>query len=269
MSLRAVLQNPEYTGTNRCLPCTAVNGVIALCLSGVLGLGVMRVATVGAGIAVFGLALGVSVSVIWLRGYVIPGTPTVTKRYLPARVLTWFGKDVPQSGDDPLGDREPETILRAAGVLEPCPEEDDLCLTDSFAQAWNDELASVADEPDPQTVLAELGIGTRDLTVVQHDDAVVVHDQNGRKVGQWPSPTALRLDIAAAPVIAARVPEWGSLSPSARSQLVAAVRIFLDECPDKSPVEVTSTTVESCCSSYEVVSVRCTGNGDRLFEQQM
>ncbi|WP_226022416.1 hypothetical protein [Halomicrobium salinisoli] len=78
------LEQPEYTGENRCLPCTVVNLVIAAAIAVALG---RRSRAKGA------LAFAASAVLIYLRGYLVPGTPTLTKRYLPREVLTWFGKD--------------------------------------------------------------------------------------------------------------------------------------------------------------------------------
>ncbi|MDS0476141.1 hypothetical protein [Natrinema sp. 1APR25-10V2] len=78
------LKQPEYTGENRCEPCTVLNLVIAA----VVGSLVARKSRLGGLVAV-----GVSLALIYLRGYLVPGTPTLTKRYLPPAVLRWFGKE--------------------------------------------------------------------------------------------------------------------------------------------------------------------------------
>jgi len=78
------LRQPDYTGENRCEPCTVLNLVIAA----VAGSLIARKSRLG-GL----LAIGISIALIYLRGYLVPGTPTLTKRYLPPAVLRWFGKD--------------------------------------------------------------------------------------------------------------------------------------------------------------------------------
>ena len=52
-------------------------------------------AVLAPGIALVGPApplLVVALAAIWLRGYLVPGTPELTKRYLPERALALFGK---------------------------------------------------------------------------------------------------------------------------------------------------------------------------------
>lgn len=78
------IRKPEYTGENRCIPCTSVNVVIAAVLS--VGIGLLFVPL---GIAVFSASL----LAIYLRGYLVPKTPTLTKRYFPDWVLAKFDKE--------------------------------------------------------------------------------------------------------------------------------------------------------------------------------
>ncbi|MCU4972005.1 hypothetical protein OB955_04560 [Halobacteria archaeon AArc-m2/3/4] len=78
------IRQPEYTGENRCIPCTSVNVVIAAVFS--LGAGLLFVPL---GVVVFAASL----LSIYLRGYLVPGTPTLTKRYFPDWVLAKFDKE--------------------------------------------------------------------------------------------------------------------------------------------------------------------------------
>lgn len=78
------LHQPEYTGDNRCEACTIVNGIIAAVLSAII----VRKSKLAAVVTI-----GLSAVLIYLRGYLIPGTPTLTKRYLPPSVLRLFGKE--------------------------------------------------------------------------------------------------------------------------------------------------------------------------------
>jgi hypothetical protein len=83
-ALAATLRQPEYTGENRCLPCTVVNAAITAV--GSVAVGVVASPVAGT------VALTVGAAAIWLRGYLVPYTPQLTERYLPERVLAWFGK---------------------------------------------------------------------------------------------------------------------------------------------------------------------------------
>ncbi|QZA88520.1 hypothetical protein K0C01_12175 [Salinarchaeum sp. IM2453] len=72
------IRQPEYTGENRCYPCTIVNTGIAFVLGGLA-------ATVS--LTLGGIILGLSFLAIYARGYLIPGTPQLTQTYFPDRVL--------------------------------------------------------------------------------------------------------------------------------------------------------------------------------------
>jgi hypothetical protein len=107
-SLWDALRRPEHTGDRRCWPCTLVNAVLVA--AGALLLARRHGRTTGAFAAAAGGAL------IALRGYVVPGTPTVAPALVralgvehpfhddPAGVRTRpagpGGVDVPLAGDD-------------------------------------------------------------------------------------------------------------------------------------------------------------------------
>lgn len=283
------LHQPEYTGENRCEPCTILNVVLAALLGSV----VARRSRLGGWIAVV-----VSLGMIYLRGYLVPGTPTLTKRYLPPAVLRWFGKEAELETRSGLGDGtsestddtddssrgtsaasegtagaiDPHDYLLAEGVVEPCEERDDLCLVDEFRAAWYDEIADLADEEaDTGEIVSILGIETdaAECEVEQYGDAWrVVADS--RTLGQWPSRAAFLADVGAAHVLDEWSERWADLSPTQRGPILNGLRLFLDQCPGGTgPVSMNQETVESCCSSHQVLTVSCDETGDRLFEQRI
>ncbi|MFC6736906.1 hypothetical protein ACFQEQ_11735, partial [Halolamina salina] len=130
------LRQPAYTGENRCTPCTVVNVGVAIVLAVVLG-----VVVPVAGVA----ALVLSLSAIYLRGYLVPGTPELTKRYLPDRVHRLFGKapDLPDAGEAV----DVEAYLLDAGVLRETATGDELEPTDSFRAAWDERIDEVRERP--------------------------------------------------------------------------------------------------------------------------
>ena len=271
------LRQPEYTGENRCMACTAVNSVLAVAFAGAVAAGTSAAganAAVAAGAAVGFLAL--AAASIWLRGYLVPGTPELTKRYMPEWLLAWFGK----APDDATGidgsadavdpsevDVDPERVLLEVGAVEPCEDVDDLCLDDEFAESWQREMDAI-DDIDVADALATFGFDDEDYELSRHDGAVLLN-RGPHRIGQWPSEAALVADVAGARALADRHPEWSALSAVARGRVLNGLRVFLQTCPDGSSAEFREETVESCCSSYDVVTVECTGTGERLFEQRV
>ena len=274
------LRQPAYTGANRCVPCTVVNVFIAFAL----GAGVSFVLTPLGG----GVVLAGSLALIYLRGYLVPGTPTLTKRYLPDRVLAWFDKG-PEPGrpgsatDGDAVDRnrgterdpsatdgdavDPEAVLSAADAVEPCEDEEDLCLTDSFAAAWHDEIDRLRDEDARLGVLADLFGTDTDAVSVDTDYGHVSVSDGGTRVGAWPSEGAMIADLAADRALASRTADWTDIAPAQRFGVLAGLRSFLETCPlCDGTVDLGEHTVESCCRSWEVIAVRCTDCDTELLE---
>jgi len=269
------LRQPEYTGENRCMACTAVNSVLAVAFAGAVAAGV---SVVGGGAAVAGGAgvgfLALAAGSIWLRGYLVPKTPELTKRYMPEWLLAWFGKAPDDAtGLDAAGaapedvEVDPERVLVDAGAVEPCEDVDDLCLSEGFAEAWQAEMDAI-DGIAVDDALATFGFESDDYELTRHDDAVLLN-RGPHRVGQWPSEAALVADVAGARALEARYRDWGDLRPVAKGRVLNGLRVFLETCPDGSAAAFNEETVESCCSSYDVVTVECTGTGERLFEQRV
>lgn len=259
------LRQPEYTGENRCMPCTVVNTLIAIVLSvGVALAGVWSgMATLGGALA--GVIFGLSMLSIYLRGYLVPKTPELTKQYFPDWLLERFGKDP----DPELIETEidPEAALVEAGALEECPDRDDLCLTEGFRAEWYDEIDRVdVDNAGRDRLLELLGVDEADVRFQEHGSAFLAKINN-QTVGKWESQPAFTADLGAANVLAERYEDWERLPLESKSQLLNGLRLFLDACPGCGGVpEFGSETVESCCSTYEVAAVSCTECESRLFE---
>ena len=254
------LRQPQYTGENRCIPCTAVNTLLALLL------GVVLAALLTPVVGVLALALGLVA--IYLRGYLVPGTPELTKRYFPDWLLAWFDKEPVRSTDvdiDPDEQVDPEAVLSDVDAVEPCADEDDLCLTDSFDAAWREGMRRLRDDAVRREALVAL-LETDTVSVELSPARVSVTDGDAL-LARWPSEGALVADLAADEVLVSRAPEWASLAPEQRFGILAGLRSFLDTCPVcDSPIELSEHTVESCCRSWAVLSVHCSECGSDLLE---
>lgn len=268
-------RNPEYTGSNRCPPCTVVNVVIAAVLA------------VGASLAspLLGvIVIGVSLSLIYLRGYLIPGTPTLTKRYVPARMLGLFGKEpvtspltderdlhaAPDDENSGATSVQDWPMLDRTGVFVECPERDDLCLEEGFRESWRENILALrSNERRQRTLLA----GTLDddiepdAVTIDEGDHEVEASVDGTTIGEWPSRAALVADLAAGALLAEQDPQWTETSAQTRGTALARLRIFLETCPTcGEPVDFHEEDGSACCWSREVITVRCTGCDARLLE---
>jgi hypothetical protein len=257
------LRQPEYTGENRCTPCTVVNLVIAAVISGLVAL-----VFPPAGVVVF----VVSVATIYLRGYLVPGTPTLTKRYLPDSVLKLFDKYEPPEPPALDDDADIEAFLLDVGAVEECRDGTDLCLTDEFDEAWYGRIETLRERDDERDSVAALFDGLdidRDrVRIESYGDAYDAYIDDTR-VGQWESRAAYLADIAAEAEFRERHPAWDRLGFDERTEVLGALRLWLERCPAcDGPVTLGEDTVESCCRSIDVIAATCEECGARVFEAQ-
>ena len=264
------IRKPEYTGENRCTPCTILNVLIAV--------GLAAVVAIATGWTAVGAAIIAAAAVlIYLRGYLVPGTPTITQKFLPERVLRWFDKDSAIEADlEPIKENDtPEyddiaTLLDDSGVVEDCADDDDLCLTDSFGETWWRRIREFRDEDTALDHLAAvLEVNPDELEVDENPDAGRFDITfEGDRIGGWNSRAAFLADLAAEPTLPEWIDDWEALGDRERTQTIASLRAFLESCPDcegaLTPIE---NTVKSCCSSSIVtVEVDCQDCGARVFD---
>ena len=254
-------QNPEYTGANRCVPCTITNVAIA-------ALGSLALAAVAPLLGV--AALGVALLTIYLRGYLVPGTPTFTRRYFPDWLLAVFDK-----ADLAPASVDVEKTLVAAGVLH--DEAADLVLDTRFTAAWAERMDDVDAERDglsdadanrlDAVELAALTDLDPDALDLQRYGEAVVATLDTERIGRWESRPAFVADVAAARELDDWVPRWRSIPLAARSELLGALRLFLERCPDcDAELTLDHDVVRSCCRERDVIAMSCSGCGARLLE---
>ena len=264
-------RQPEYTGENRCMPCTVVNTIIAAVLGGGIAIGGSVLVGPVIGGAVGSAVFGAGLFAIYLRGYLVPGTPELTKRYLPPWVLSLFGKQPVLEEHEPIADADsaaidPERALVRIGALEECADSDDLCLTPRFRQAWQEELDAIDDETSRDRLLELLAVDVGEVNYQEFGNAFRARI-DGRVVGKWESEAAFLADLGAARVFDRHHPDWRELPVAARGQLLNGLRLFADTCPECGGTpSFGAETVESCCSTYEVAAVACDNCEARLFE---
>lgn len=262
-------KHPEYTGENRCIACTIVNAVIGVVGSGLLAAGVAYATGAmswAAGTGVAGLVA--SACLIYFRGYLIPGTPELTKRYFPPWLLSLFGKE-PATPATPTEPREvdPEAALLAIGALEECQNGDDLCLRSDFRAAWSARMDELdREEMDYRGLVDVLDADEGASEFVEHGDAVQLK-VDGMVRGTWESRAAVLADAGAADLLADRDGAWGDRTVNERSTLLSGLRLFLETCPEcGGALSFGAETVESCCTTHEIYALECPDCSARLLE---
>lgn len=265
--VRDRVRRPEYTGKNRCIPCTVVNLAIAAVLAGSVAVIAATYSTFRTGVILGGSLFGLSVGSIYVRGYLVPGTPWLTKQYFPDWVLRWFDKEPTTGRGPPSDDVDVEQLLQQAGAVTECENVDDLCLADDFRTAWNDRIGELRNRDATRSELATvLDVDPDRLSFQTHGDAFVAH-LDDRRAGQWESRAAFIADVAAAREFRGALDGWTDIPVRERSAVLSSLRLFLEQCPAcDGRVTLGEEVVESCCRSVDVVAVTCQDCGARLFE---
>jgi len=262
------LRRPEYTGENRCVPCTVANVAITAVLAAgaFLAASAADAGPTAAGGAAAAVAAG-GLAAIYLRGYLVPYTPRLTKRYFPEWLLARFDKlpaDAAMAGSE--ADVDPEPVLLEAGVVEPCRGGEDLCPSEGFASAWRAEVERLRGDDDALLERVRAAVGAEDASVETYDRFALVR-ADGRAVARWESFGALLADMAAYGPLAERVPDWEDHDRRVQGGLLNGARVFLERCPTcDGPVGFEEETVESCCRSMDVVALSCESCDARLLE---
>lgn len=262
-------KRPEYTGTNRCIPCTVVNVLLAFLFAFVGGVALSAISgiwAVSTGVAIFCSSL----LLIYFKGYLIPGTPELTKRYFPRWLLAVFGKE-PSTTD--RGDFDPDVELRTAGLV--IEGEVDLQLQPAFARTWQAAIAHIG--TGDMTIEAEI---TQRLAALGGFDAERLEFVDGPNsfqawyedelVANWESRAACIADIAAADIVPEYDDRWHDRPLAMQAELLGSLRLFVEQCPAcNGDVTLAHEVVSSCCYDYDVVATTCNGCNARLFEVEI
>lgn len=258
-------RSDAHTGENRCWPCTATNVTLTLVIAGVLSLFSQLLA------AAF---FGVGVLLIAFVGYLVPGTPYLTQRYFPTRVLGWFGKapEMPAGvTEDVDTDRDLDADvdrLITAGALS-VDDDDALALTSSFEDRWNGHIDMLREDERAQreTFAGIVGVDPSDVHFESIPETEAFSVRVGENnVSQWMSRAAFVADVAANESLSAIDPDWEFLSLQDKHGLLMGLRQFLTTCPrcEGALVEENEAS-ESCCGSINASTSRCDECGDRLY----
>ncbi|WP_227374142.1 hypothetical protein [Haladaptatus halobius] len=234
------LRKPEYTGGNRCWPCTVSNAVLLffVCAGVARLLPARRARRLGVASAL-GL---VGSAAIALRGYLVPGTPRFAPRLVDALVgdpaKPMEAGSLAEEADDDAGERALDALL--AGEIVHAVG-DSLHLDERFRTDWRAEMRRVR-ERDLVSAVRDAAPAPVDVELVEGGDWVVV-SAGGPESERW-----LSRPIAIAEVAAVRALAESDIDPAVRVQSASALRAFLRECPDCG-VELEETTADRCCGS--------------------
>jgi hypothetical protein len=249
LSTEIGIRRPDHTGSNRCWPCTVVN--VVLVAVGAAAVAVAGWPGVGVGLAVGGLAL------VWLRGYVVPGTPRFAPRLvapIPGSDALFHGSDGGVATPDGGGSLDPDEIegeelldrLIESGVLE--LDGDTVVPTAEYDERWRAEIDELRDL-DTET-LAEMARELSPATASQvrrdgDDEWVALSAADANVMDE----TWVRRQVAIAEIAGYRATEPFLDDDAVRLAAARTNRMFLDACPDCGTGLERGTDM-SCCGGH-------------------
>ena len=228
MTVLDSLRRPAYTGENRCWPCTAINLVVVLAVAAIAG---FVVAPLGP------LVLLVGGTLVYLRGYVVPGTPRFAPR-LTERLPFDIGPDKHVESDSIAEDVDPEALLATlveAGVVVENGEE--LRLTEAYREAFESRMTELRALSDQELAERAAAVAPGEPDAEVHGERILL--AGGRDV--WLSPAVAIAETAAAETLADF-----DVAPELRAPAAEPLRTFVRTCPVCAG-DVVETTIRNCC----------------------
>lgn len=242
MSPLDALRRPEYTGENRCLPCTALNGALVLAAAAAAG---RRRPAAGVATLVAGTAA------VALRGYAVPYTPRIAPRAAAALPIEFphprsgltegAGGAAPAAGAAMAG--EPDGIdgeellgeLIAAGAVE---DGGRLRLAPSFRDDWESRMDELRAADDDALAAAAADAAPFEATGEARDGLIVLRG------GAWTPHLARAVAVAETAAVEALADR--GVAPDRRASAAYPLRAFLRDCPACGG-PVVETTARDCC----------------------
>jgi hypothetical protein len=227
------------------MPCTVVNLVIAAVLSVTVGFFLSGLAG--------GVTLVLTVGAIYLRGYLVPGTPTITARYFPGWLLALFKSADDNETAEELDDAD--EFLRTVGVLETSTGDGGVHVSDPFRETWRERMDELRTEPiQPADVATVIDVPPAETT----QRGPLQFQVGDQQAVQWESPAKMVADLAAGSELEKRSQRWETLDPAVRPEVLDRLRLAAERCPlCDEPLDVEDHQIGCCGRSTSMRQVRC------------
>jgi len=222
------LRRPAYIGANRCWPCTAINLVVVVLLAGVAGL---LFAPLGPLVLLGGGVL------VYLRGYVVPGTPEFAPRIV-AHLPFDVGPSKHVESDSIAESVDPERLLGTLVEAEVMEERgDELRLTEPYREAFEARMTDLRALSEPALAERAASVAAGNPTGEVHGNRILL--DGDRDV--WLSRAVAIAETAAVGTLA----EF-DVPAELRAPAAEPLRTFVRTCPVCAG-DVSETTLKNCC----------------------
>ncbi|AFZ74427.1 hypothetical protein [Natronobacterium gregoryi] len=162
-------------------------------------------------------------------------------------------------------DVDPETFLETVGAIQAADGTEQLGFTPAFESLVRDRLETIRETGvDAADVARLFGVERAAVDVPSRPyTAYEIHDT----VRNWPSDAALKFDVAVDTALRETTDRWSEVTPRQRYRIAQSVRSFQGACFFcGGQLDVSDTSVESCCGSRGVLTIRCDDCARRFLE---
>ena len=176
--------------------------------------------------------------------------------------------DHDESGDavaeqETIGREQLAQLLVESSILTDDEQIDDLRLTEEFRQVWRRRIDQLRDTDRAIMRMAlVLELDPDDLSVEERDGEFRAFLRD-TEIGEWPSESAFLADLALRPTLEEWLPLWDDLGDASRGELLARLRVFLEQCPvcdgELAPNEIPGAT------GGTAIELACTDCGQVAF----
>ncbi|SMO57545.1 hypothetical protein [Halorubrum cibi] len=266
----SAIRRPAHTGENRCWPCTTVNvAIVAIAAAALTAVGSPAI---GGTVALAGLAL------VWLRGYVVPGTPRFAPRLvapIPGSEAVFHGvgtsggmeaaggPDAPGETDAAGGMGGPPdgeagslrpTAVDPAVLLDRLVSADVLAVdgdtvapTAAYDERWGAEMDRLRDRDTESLaeIAREISPATTSRVIREDREWIALASEDATVMEE----TWIDRPTAIAEIAGYRAAEPFLDDDSVRLAAARTNRMFLDRCPD-CETELERGVDMPCCGGY-------------------
>lgn len=247
-ALSARIFNPEHTGENRCYPCTIVNIVITFGCGLIIGhFGNYYIS---------GLLIVTGLVLIYIRGYLVPGTPSLAQILLPKRLFSLLpGEELSKSSNSIS--IEIESHLQQHSILEASHtgEDKDFQLHSSIKTRWVHLIRSYQMEEAMEQLQTSVEASDDMEFFAIPEGYIAMH--KGKQIGRWESKQAFLIHMSSFELLDALLPRWDCYRIDEKNLLSVGLRLFTPICPCGSDITEGMGKIRTCCGSKSVYKIKC------------
>ncbi|WP_152422720.1 hypothetical protein [Natrialba taiwanensis] len=183
----------------------------------------------------------------------------------PQKVLHWFGKET----TSPIRNFDPSSqipILENEDIIRYSEKSEDYVVSEeivsNIAKNYTGQKDSLCVDEIPENLDID------DVSVLYRAEKIYLVSDD-RRIHYWPSEVAIVIDLILIDVLRESITSWNVISPEKRLNLLATIRLFLQECPNRDPTIGKISEYETCCDEKRIFKTICESSDEVLFSRSI